>query len=76
MIKFYCDSKRHLVCIPYSEENLHKMAAELNINKCWFHKDHYDIPKRRIQEIQSKCLQVSSREIVQIIRGDYECQRS
>lgn len=48
---------RHLICEPYSIENLHKMADDLNIKRCWFHKtkySHYDIPKRRIKEIQAK----------------------
>ena len=53
-MKYYTDKKRHLVCIPYSIENLHKMAIDLNIKKCWFHKDHYDIPKKRISEIENK----------------------
>jgi len=65
-MKYYCDEKRHLVCVPYSLENLHKMAKDLGIKKCWFHKDHYDIPKRRITEIQSKCEIVTPREIVRI----------
>lgn len=42
------------------------MAEDLDIKRCWFHKDHYDIPKRRINEIESKCEMVSSREIVNI----------
>ena len=67
-MKYYCDNNRHLVCIPYSKNNLHKMAEELNIKRCWFHRDHYDIPKKRIKEIQNKCEVVSSREIVKIIR--------
>lgn len=67
-MKYYCDDQRHLVCIPYSIENLHKMAEDLNINKCWFHKNHYDIPKRRIKEIQEKCIIVNSRDIVKIIK--------
>ncbi len=67
-LKFYCDDKRHLVCIPYSKDNLHLMAKELNIKKCWFHKDHYDIPKRRIQEIKEKCEIVSPRDILSIIK--------
>ena len=58
---------RHLVCEPYSIPNLHLMASELNIKKCWFHKNHYDIPKRRIEEITSKCTLVNSQEIVRII---------
>lgn len=68
-MKFYCDNKRHLVCVPYSIDNLYQMAIELNINKCWFHKDHYDIPVRRIDEIKSKCTVVTSRYILYIIKN-------
>jgi len=46
------------------------MALELNIKRCWFHKDHYDIPKLRIAEISSKCVIVSSKDIVRIIKGE------
>jgi predicted urease superfamily metal-dependent hydrolase len=67
-MKFYCDNKRHLVCVPYSRENLDKMAAELGIDECWFHKNHYDMPKERIDEITAKCEVVSSKEIVRAIR--------
>ena len=66
-MKYYYDNKRHLVCVPYSLENLHKMATELGIKKCWFHKNHYDIPKKRIVEIENKCIFVSAKEIVNII---------
>jgi len=67
---YYCDNMRHLVCVPYSIDNLHKMAKDLNIKRCWFHKDHYDIPKRRIKEIQDKCVVVSPKDIVNIIKED------
>lgn len=66
-VRFYCDNKRHLVCIPYSKDNLHLMASSLGINRCWFHSDHYDIPKRRIGEITARCTLVDSRVIVGII---------
>lgn len=66
---FYTDKKRHLVCKPYSIENLHKMAEALNIKRCWFHKNHYDIPKRRMEEIESKCEIIPSKDIVRIIKG-------
>jgi len=69
-MKYFCDNKRHLVCVPYSLENLHKMADELGIKKCWFHKNHYDIPRKRIGEIKNKCIFVSSKEIVNIIKND------
>ena len=72
-MKYICDNKRHLVCIPYSILNLHRMADDLNIDRAWFHKDHYDMPKKRIEEITSKCHEVvNSREIVLNIKGDYE----
>jgi len=65
---FVADNARHLVCIPYSVENLHLMADALNIKRCWFHKDHYDIPKKRIEEIKAKCKIVDSKTILKIIR--------
>lgn len=68
-MKYVTDGKRHLVCLPYSIENLHKMAADLGIGRHWFHKNHYDIPKRRIREIEALCEIVTSKEIVLIIRG-------
>lgn len=68
-LTYLTDGKRHLICVPYSIENLHIMADDLNIKRCWFHKDHYDIPKSRIEEIEAKCEMVSSRDIVKIVRG-------
>ena len=68
MITYICDKRRHLVCLPYSINNLHKMAKDLGIKRCWFHKDHYDIPKTRVIEITSMCQVVSSKEIVRICR--------
>ena len=68
-MQYLTDGKRHLICVPYSIENLHRMAEELDINRCWFHKDHYDIPKNRIDQITAKCEIVSTREIVKIARN-------
>jgi len=68
-LTFVCDKDRHLVCIPYSIENLHQMAKTLDIKKFWFHKNHYDIPKRRIEEIKSQCKIVNNKEIVKIIKN-------
>lgn len=66
-LKYYVDLGRHLVCEPYSLKNLHQMAENLDIKRCWFHKNHYDVPKQRVQEMYSKCLVVSARAIVAII---------
>jgi hypothetical protein len=71
-IVYYCDNKRHLVCTPYTIENLHRMATDLGIKRCWFHSGasypHYDIPKRRINEITEKCTLVSSYVILSIVK--------
>lgn len=69
MLKYFTDGKRHLVCTPYSINNLHLMAADLNIKRCWFHKDHYDIPKKRIAEIEAKCTLISTRELLLITKS-------
>jgi hypothetical protein len=47
------------------------MADYLNIKRCWFHKDHYDIPKRRIKEIENQCIMATPRDILKIIKGTY-----
>jgi FMN phosphatase YigB (HAD superfamily) len=67
-MKYLTDGKRHLICVPYSIENLHKMAEDLGIKRCWFHKNHYDIPVRRQKDIENLCEIVSSKEIVKIIK--------
>lgn len=72
---FFCDDKRHLVCVPYTVGCLHEMAESLGIDRCWFHRSrktglaHYDIPKRRFQEIRSRCHNVPSSLIALIARG-------
>ena len=74
-VRYFCDDARHLVCVPYSVENLHLMAQDLGIRRCWFHAavyKHYDIPKRRIAEIAAKCTVVTTREILQIIKHNVE----
>lgn len=69
-LEYFCDTNRHLVCKPYSTMNLHMMAGRLGIKPCWFHKDHYDIPVRRIPEITRECTVVDSKTILRIIRGE------
>lgn len=71
-MQYFCDLNRHLICTPYSVENLHKMAEDLEIKKCHFHGGkflHYDITKRRMIEIQNKCIILSSRELLDIIKN-------
>lgn len=68
-LKYICDKARHLICIPYSIENLHIMAEDLGLKRCWFHKNHYDIPKKRIKEISEKCREVGFYTIKEIINS-------
>jgi len=68
---YYFDNQRHLVCIPYSVENLHKMAKSLGIKRCWFHKDHYDIPLYKLIEVSQVAQQVRPRDIFFIIKFGY-----
>jgi hypothetical protein len=70
----YLSDGIHLICYPYTINNLHEMANRLGIKRCWFHKNHYDIPKRRINEIISKCQKIDSKTIVMIIKGEYEVE--
>lgn len=71
-LSYYCDKNRHLVCIPYSIENLHTMANNLDIHRDWFHKDHYDIPVMRTGEIAAKSTVIRPRQILEIIKtGTY-----
>lgn len=65
------DEMRHLITEPYSIENLHEAAKQLGIKRCWFHKDHYDIPKRMMKRMSETVAEkVSPREIVRIRRGN------
>ena len=69
---YYSDDARHLVCVPYTVEDLHLMAIQLGIKACWFHGGrwpHYDIPKRRIEEIRSQTTRVTSKELLALCGG-------
>lgn len=66
-LNYFCDAQRHLVCMPYSLDNLHRMAEALNLKRCWFHKDHYDIPKTRVDEITARCTVLTTRQIAGIV---------
>lgn len=73
-LTYYCDRKRHLVCKPFSIENLHRMADDLKIGRHFFEYSehgrlpHYDIPAERIPEITNQCIVVTRFEIVKIIK--------
>jgi len=68
---YICDDSRHLICIPYSIENLHQMAEDLHIKRCWYHSGkhpHYDIPKKMVESVKKRCLVNTSKELLSIIK--------
>ena len=72
-LTFFCDDQGHLVCQPFSVENLHLMAAYFGIKRHWFHglkkgHPHYDIPRHRFTEIHGKCIILSPREVLAICK--------
>lgn len=77
-MRYLCDEMRHLICVPYSVENLHLMAGTLGIKRCWFHSGskypHYDIPKRRIAEIHAKCEVVTPQALLRVIKDALAAQ--
>lgn len=67
------DLARHLVCVPFSVENLHKTAEALGIGRHWYHggrHPHYDVPLRRKREIESRSVLGPSNVIVRAQRGE------
>lgn len=71
VLRYLCDRSRHIVCLPYSIENLHAMARDLGLSRGWFHDGrwpHYDMPAHRIGELTARCEVVSARVILNIIR--------
>jgi len=68
-MKYLTDGKRHLVCQPYSKANLHKMAEDLGIKRHFFHKNRYDIPFRRKEEIEEKCELITTKELIKVINN-------
>lgn len=72
-LTYFCDTERHLVCAPYSKANLHQMAKDLGIKRCWYHNcsyPHYDIPSRRYDEIRARCTLIPTRKLLEIITGE------
>lgn len=50
------------------------MAEDLGIKRCWFHKDHYDIPKRKISFVTNIAINVTSRDVLKIIKDGLQSQ--
>lgn|SRR5579863_5842397 len=79
VVEVLFDQQRHLIVKPYGLPLLHRAAQELGIKRCWFHKTHYDVPKRVMPKLLEHIeswgndgffRQVKPREILKEIKHD------
>lgn len=70
-----CDRHGRLVCVPFSIENLHRVARRLHVKKQWFSGPrrfpHYRVPISLMIEVRVRCEVASTRRVVEIIRSTY-----
>ena len=74
-LTYWYDDNRHLICTPYSIDNLHRMAQDLGIPRHWYHKGrlpHYDIPIMMLDRIPNQAYNTDTRTIVWIIKSHLE----
>jgi hypothetical protein len=73
-LRYLCDENRHLICLPFSLENMKRMAFELELKrKCLSKvpgKRFYRIPLGRLDEIMHQCEVVAAWEILEIITSN------
>ncbi len=64
---------RELFCPKCGVQHVDRGAATLGIKRCWFHNTpsgrHYDIPKRRIEEIHGLTTVITPRQLLAIIKA-------
>lgn len=59
--------KRYAHLMSDSIDELHKFAAMINVKRCWFHKDHYDLNEEHFHDaVLAGAIVVTSRELVQL----------
>lgn len=47
---YLTDGVENVICLPYSKENMHKMADDLGIKKSWFKNDRFKVTKEFLDE--------------------------
>lgn len=62
-ILFLTDGNKNVICVPYSEDNLHKMAKKLGISNRFFRKTHYVIPDAIRDNVEEYCEKVTSKTL-------------
>ena len=75
-LTYLCDQNRHLICLPFTWENMQRMAAELQLKRKTLskvpNKRFYRIPFDRLLEIEYQCEVVPAWRILEIITAHHE----
>lgn len=70
-LRYLCDENRHLICLPFSLENMKEMLFQLELKRKGLSKTpgkrFYRIPHERLLEIMAQCELVPAWEILEII---------
>lgn len=70
-LTYLCDQNRHLICVPFSLENMKRMAFQLQLKRKALSKvpgkRFYRIPFDRLLEIEMQCELVPAWHILEII---------
>ena len=66
---YLTDGHRNVICVPYSIENLHKMADDLGIKRSWFKEDHYEIPDSYYPQFEDKCERVTTPTLFKTVKN-------
>ncbi len=59
-----------LVCVPYSLEELHKMAWDFGLGRDCFRSDHYHVPRSQMVRIKRHCYEVPARVTYLVAREE------
>lgn len=68
---YITDGVGNVICLPYSVENLHKMADDLGIAKRWYRNGHYNVPKEIADGLEEKCDKVTTTTLFRTVRNVY-----
>lgn len=71
-IRYLCDEAGHLICTPYTTENLHVAARHLTLGPLFYKTEpypHYAVPWMRIEDVRAKCDAVEEAAILAIVGG-------
>lgn len=66
-LEYFIDNNRRLVCKPYSQYNVHRMAENFKISKAFIGRGFYTVPHKILPEVMEVATKITTEEIVEII---------